>query len=51
VITATNVSRVSIDAGRARVDCSASLNVTTDGPLRVTLTDCPGGGSRVRTFG
>jgi hypothetical protein len=51
VINAVNVARVNIDASRARVDCSASLNVTTDGPLRVTLTDCPGGGSRVHTYG
>ena len=34
---------MTIDAARARVDCSAALNVTTDGPLKVTLTDCPGG--------
>jgi hypothetical protein len=51
VITASNVSKVSVDATRARVDCSAALAVTTDGPLRVTLTDCPGGGSRSHTFG
>ena len=42
-ITATNVSKVTIDAQRARVDCSPRLEVHTDGPLRVTLTDCPGG--------
>jgi hypothetical protein len=51
VLTATNVAAVSIDASRARVDCQAALHVTTDGPLKVTLTDCPGGGSRIRTFG
>ena len=26
---------------RAQVDCKAHLNVTTDGPLKVTLADCP----------
>ena len=51
VINAGNVSKVSIDATRARVDCSAALDVTTDGPVRVTLTHCPGGGSRSHTFG
>lgn len=41
-ITATNVSSVTIDATRAKVDCKALLKVTTDGPLKVTLADCPG---------
>jgi hypothetical protein len=41
-ITATNVSAVTIDAKRAKVNCSAKLNVTTDGPLTVTLADCKG---------
>jgi hypothetical protein len=53
-ITATNVSAVTIDASRARVTCSAKLNVTSDGPVAVTLTGCatqyfdgaaPGGGA------
>jgi hypothetical protein len=48
-ITASNVARVTVDAARARVDCSAQLSVTTDGPLKVTLADCPGGG-RPRSF-
>ena len=39
-ITATNVSQVTIDAKRAKVDCHAQLNVTSDGPLTVTLADC-----------
>jgi pimeloyl-ACP methyl ester carboxylesterase len=39
-ISAANVSHVTIDAARARVDCAAQLNVKTDGPLKVTLTDC-----------
>jgi hypothetical protein len=41
-ITATNVGSVSIDAKRAKVNCAAALAVTTDGPLTVTLADCPG---------
>ena len=39
-IHATNVSRVTIDARRARVDCHAQLHVTSDGPLKVVLADC-----------
>src|SRR5207253_1302323 len=42
-ITARNVSSVTVDAARAKVDCAAQLHVTTDGPLKVTLADCPGG--------
>jgi pimeloyl-ACP methyl ester carboxylesterase len=41
-ITATNVSAVTIDAKRAKVNCKAHLNVVTDGPLTVTLADCSG---------
>lgn len=41
-IKATNVSAVTIDAKRAKVNCKAHLNVTTDGPLTVTLADCSG---------
>jgi hypothetical protein len=40
-ILAHNVARATIDAGRARVDCNAALNVVSDGPLAVDLTDCP----------
>ena len=50
-ITATNVSQVSIDAKRAKVNCAAQLNVTTDGPLQVTVADCPHGESVTRSFG
>jgi hypothetical protein len=49
-LSAKNVSRVTIDATRARVDCAAALSVTTDGPLKVTLSDCPGGGARSFSF-
>ena len=45
-IAATNVSAVTIDAKRAKVDCKAHLNVTTDGPLTVTLADCKGPNSK-----
>jgi hypothetical protein len=41
-IDATNVSAVTIDAKRAKVNCKAQLNVVTDGPLTVTLADCGG---------
>jgi hypothetical protein len=39
-INAKNVSAMTIDLGRARVDCNAKLNVTTDGPVQVNLTGC-----------
>jgi hypothetical protein len=48
---AVNVAQVTVDATRARVDCSAQLNVSSDGPMKVTLSDCPGGGSRTFRFG
>ena len=41
LVTATNISAVTIDAARARVSCSAKLGITSDGPLHVTMTDCP----------
>jgi hypothetical protein len=41
-ISASNIAAATIDAKRAKVKCSAKLNVTTDGPLTVTLADCPG---------
>jgi hypothetical protein len=50
-INAGNLSTVTINAPRARVDCNAQLNVTSDGPLTVVLTGCPGGGSVSATFG
>jgi hypothetical protein len=46
-IRARNVSSVTIDAARAKVDCAAQLHVITDGPLKVTLADCPGGAAPV----
>jgi hypothetical protein len=48
-VSARNVSAMTIDAARAKVDCAAQLHVTTDGPLKVKLADCPGTPS-ARTF-
>ncbi len=39
-LKATNLSKVSINVGRARVDCHVTLNITTDGPIDVTLSGC-----------
>jgi hypothetical protein len=39
-LTVTNVSALTIDVSRAHVDCAARLNVSTDGPLTVTLLGC-----------
>jgi hypothetical protein len=39
-ITARNISHVTIDGRRARVSCHPRLNITTDGPLSVSVTDC-----------
>jgi hypothetical protein len=40
-ITATNIRSVTIDPAAAEVDCDATLNITSDGPLEVTLLGCP----------
>ncbi len=39
-ITATNIATAAIDVSRAHVDCNAKLNITTDGPISVSLTGC-----------
>ncbi len=39
-ITATNIATASIDVGRADVDCNVTLNITTDGPIAVSLPGC-----------
>lgn len=39
-ITATNIATATIDVARAHVDCNAKLNVTTDGPISITLAGC-----------
>ena len=47
VITATNIASATINPKRARVDCGATLNVTSDGPLKIMLAGCSNG---TRTF-
>jgi hypothetical protein len=39
-ITATNVASVTIDPARAGVTCGATLQVTSDGPVSITLAGC-----------
>lgn len=39
-IVATNIASVTIDVARARVDCDPMLNVTSDGPVTITLAGC-----------
>ncbi|HEV7677859.1 MAG TPA: hypothetical protein VGQ42_04775 [Candidatus Dormibacteraeota bacterium] len=38
-ITATNVSRIVVDAVRARVDCNVAINLTSDGPTEVVVVN------------
>ncbi len=47
-ITAKNIGSLVIDPQRAKVSCDAKLDVTTDGPLSITLLGCGGG---PQTFG
>ena len=39
-INATNIATATIAPSRAHVDCSAKVNITTDGPITVTLAGC-----------
>jgi hypothetical protein len=39
-ITATNLSRIVVHPRRAKLDCRAKLDVTTDGPVTVTVAGC-----------
>jgi hypothetical protein len=39
-ITATNLSRIVVHHNRAKLDCRAKLDVTTDGPMTVTVAGC-----------
>jgi pimeloyl-ACP methyl ester carboxylesterase len=39
-LSLTNVSAVTIDPVRARVSCDSVVNVTTDGPVTVSLAGC-----------
>ena len=47
-ITAKNIGALTIDPERAKVSCNARLDVTSDGPLSITLLGCGGG---PRSFG
>jgi len=42
-ITADNIRSITVDVARAKVSCQARLDVTSDGPLSVTLLGCGGG--------
>jgi hypothetical protein len=39
-VTASNLATATIEPRRARVDCQAQIDVTSDGPLDVTLAGC-----------
>ena len=39
-IDATNLAEATVNVKRARLDCAAKLDVTTDGPLAVRLAGC-----------
>jgi hypothetical protein len=39
-LTLTNVATLTIDVARARVGCDVQLQVTTDGPVSITLAGC-----------
>jgi len=43
VVTATNIASATVTPSRAKIDCNATLNVTTDGPFALTLAGCPNG--------
>jgi pimeloyl-ACP methyl ester carboxylesterase len=38
-VSATNVSRIVVDARRARVDCNVTINLTSDGPVDVQIVN------------
>ena len=40
-IDAHNISHVTIDAERARVNCDAQLDITSDGSINVDFVNCP----------
>jgi hypothetical protein len=47
-----NVSELTVDAARARLDCNATVNLTVDGSLSLNLVNCPGPGTpRLVGFG
>ena len=42
-IDASNIASATIAPSRAKIDCGAKLDVTTDGAFALTLAGCPGG--------
>src|SRR4029077_9943955 len=38
--TATNIATPTLDAGRARLDCRATLQLQSDGPITMTIPAC-----------
>jgi predicted esterase len=42
-VTATNISAATVTPSRAKIDCNATLNVTTDGPFTLSLAGCANG--------
>lgn len=40
VVTATNLSRIVVDIERAHLDCRATVQVTSDGPLTISFPAC-----------
>jgi len=39
-LTATNLATATIDAARARLDCDATLQLNSDGPITITIPEC-----------
>jgi hypothetical protein len=39
-VTATNIASAAIDVARAKVNCNATVNITSDGPIAITLPGC-----------
>jgi hypothetical protein len=39
-LNATNIATAQVNVRRARVDCNVNLNITTDGPITVSLLGC-----------
>lgn len=39
-VTATNIATATVDASRAKLDCHATLQLNTDGPITITIPDC-----------
>jgi hypothetical protein len=39
-VTATNIAKAAIDVRRAHVDCHVTVNITSDGPITVSLPGC-----------